>query len=444
MKNFLLLLFIFSIQFAFGQNAEFQFNDKTISYTGEKELSYDVTLKKDVTYQIVVYQENIDVEVILADSNNNKITSVDLADGNKGYDKLEYSPEKDASFKLIIKSVSPKIVSNGLIKINLRALSKKEISKRKKIQQELQEENSKSISTVDIQHFWEMYDKLKDAKSYRDSVNIVQENYLDRATNGLKEFEKVRYSAAEFYVERIKTYKKYYESVRKNTLLFSKSDQLSYILKEIKKIYPEATPAKTALIVSPMSTPGTISNNYLLLGIEMLAGDKTNDLSEIKNENLKSDILSRENQNDVLAYVHETLAHEYIHTQQKKVDKNACQCILLEHIIKEGVASFIAEKLIMKKNTDAKSRSAKYVDENEKELWTELKSQLCTKDLSNWLFNAAQSKNRPGDLGYRMGYKIAEAYYENAQNKNEAIKEMIEMDNPLIFLDKSKYDLKFR
>ena len=68
-------------------------------------------------------------------------------------------------------------------------------------------ENNKIITTIDIQHFWSAYDKLKDCRSYQDSVNVIQENYLDRATNGLKEFQKVRYFSAEFFVERIKKYK---------------------------------------------------------------------------------------------------------------------------------------------------------------------------------------------------------------------------------------------
>ena len=62
--------------------------------------------------------------------------------------------------------------------------------------------------------------------------------------------------------------------------------------------------------------------------------------------------------------------------------------------------------------------------------------------MQNWLFNASTSKERPGDLGYRIGYKIAETFYNSQSDKTKAIREMIEMDNLLISLDKSKYDLK--
>lgn len=444
MKFLITLFILISAQVLFGQKLLFELNEKIIRFDGKSKLNYKLDLNKDDIYLISVYQENIDVEVILADEDGKKIISTDLADENKGFDKLEFSPKKSTSYQLVIQSVSPKLIPDGIIKTNVRKLNKKEFTRREKIQKELKEENSKSITTSDIQNFWTAYDKLLDAKSYQDSVNIIQKHYLDRATNGLKEFQKIRYLAAEFYIERISKYKKYYQSVRNNTLLFSEPENFSAIISEISKIYPQCKPAKIAFVIGPMSTGGTISNNYLLIGIEMIAGDKNCDVSEITNENLKSDILSRSNSKEVLNFVEETVAHEYIHTQQKNISENACQCILLENIIKEGVASYISEKLIMKRTTEIQNRAALYANEHEKQLWNELKNELCSKDFSNWLFNASKSKDRPGDLGYRMGYKIAEAYYQNSTNKEKVIIEMIEMDNPLLFLDKSKYDLKFR
>lgn len=107
MKNLVILIFIFSIQFSFGQKSMFELNDKIIMYDGKSVLNYDLFLKKDNIYLINVYQENIDVELILTDSTNQKIISTDLADANKGFDKLEFSPKQDGNYKLTIKSVSP-------------------------------------------------------------------------------------------------------------------------------------------------------------------------------------------------------------------------------------------------------------------------------------------------------------------------------------------------
>lgn len=443
-KILFFLVAIITFHSSFAQKKIGALNDKMISFDGKSPLSYNLDLKKGNTYIFVVYQEKIDIEILIQDSDNKTTVSTDLADANNGYDKLEFSPIKNSSYKLVIKSVSSGIVPDGKIRINIKQLSQKDIKRRHKIEKELKKENDKIISTADIERFWKAYDKLKDCKTNQDSVSIIQRDYLDYATNGLKEFQRVRYFSAEFFVERIGKYKNFYNSVRNNTLLFSDSEKFINIIDKVRELYPEGTPAKVAFAVGPMSTGGTISNDCLLIGIEMLAGDKNCNVSEITNENLKSDILSRTNSIDVLSFVEETVAHEYIHTQQKKMNQDACNCPLLENIIKEGVASFISEKLIMNRETEVNSRAAIYTNENEKQLWQQLKAELCSNDYSNWLFNASKIKEKPGDLGYRMGYKIVESFYKNHPNKSIAIREMIEMDNPLLFLDKSKYDLKFR
>ena len=58
------------------------------------------------------------------------------------------------------------------------------------------------------------------------------------------------------------------------------------------------------------------------------------------------------------------------------------------------------------------------------------------------LYNYFTSKERPADLGYYMGYQIAKEYYKNASDKKQAISDIIEMNNPLKFLELSRYDQK--
>ncbi|SHL24262.1 DUF2268 domain-containing putative Zn-dependent protease [Chryseobacterium polytrichastri] len=443
MKQKLLFFFLLFHVFSFGQQLEIGKSTSIISFDGSSELNFTIDLKKDEIYLFTIYQNMIDVEAIIFDSNGKQVAYTDLADGNNGYDKIEFSPEKHDHYKLVIRSVEKSKKTNGTVEVSVKKFSKEEIKIRKKIADDMKEENTKDIFTLDITHFWEAYDQLQFSKTTQDSINTIQKLYLDRGTDGLKEFQKVRYFGAEFFVERIKKYKKFYQSVRNNTMLPLQIKDLPSLIGSFKNIYPDARPAKICFAIGPMSTGGTISNNYLLIGVEMLAGNKDCDVSEITNENLKASILSRPTLESVKDFIKETAAHEYIHTQQSKNNKNACECSLLDNIIREGVASYISEKLMMQQKEN-NSRTFLYVKENEKKLWVELKSELCSKDFSKWLFNAASSKDRPGDLGYRIGYNLAESYYENAIDKKSAVKEMIEMNNPLLFLDKSLYDLKFR
>jgi hypothetical protein len=443
MKQIVILSFSILCCFLSGQKLEIGKEKIKLPFDGSSELAYDVELVKNAAYLFTAYQSNIDVEIILRDTDGKQVMRTDVADGRNGYDRIDFTANKDGIYHLIIRSVEKEKKPAGTVEISVKKFSTKEMKSRKKISEELKEENSKDVLTLDITHFWEAYDQLPLAKTTQDSINIIQKMYLNRATEGLKEFQKVRYFEAESFVERIRKYPKFYNSVRNNTMIPLQEGNFSSVTDGLKKIYPNAQPAKICFTVGPMSTGGTVSNGYLLIGIEMISGSSDCDVSEITNENLKGEIMSRTGRSDVIAFIKEMVTHEYIHTQQKKIDKNACSCWLLENIIKEGVASFVSEKLIL--NTkENNSKAFKYVQENEKKLWEELKGQLCSKDVSRWLYNAASSKDRPGDLGYRMGYNMAEAYYNNTADKKEAVKEMIEMDNPLLFLDKSRYDLKLR
>ena len=65
---------------------------------------------------------------------------------------------------------------------------------------------------------------------------------------------------------------------------------------------------------------------------------------------------------------------------------------------------------------------------------------MCHFNSDDWLYNANQVKDRPADLGYYVGYKITQAYYNNAKDKKQAIVDIIEIDDPLTFLQKSCYD----
>jgi uncharacterized protein YjaZ len=56
-------------------------------------------------------------------------------------------------------------------------------------------------------------------------------------------------------------------------------------------------------------------------------------------------------------------------------------------------------------------------------------------DLSSWLYNTTPGK--PGDLGYWVGYRITKTYYQRASDKRQALRDILEMNDPKAFLAKS-------
>ena len=61
---------------------------------------------------------------------------------------------------------------------------------------------------------------------------------------------------------------------------------------------------------------------------------------------------------------------------------------------------------------------------HEAELWAEFRERMHGTDYSGWLYGDPPGE-RPADLGYFIGYRIAQAYYEKAGDKQAAVREII-------------------
>ena len=93
---------------------------------------------------------------------------------------------------------------------------------------------------------------------------------------------------------------------------------------------------------------------------------------------------------------------------------------MLEGSLMEGAAEFTAE-LIAGKVAYA------YFDDmtrgREKEIETAFVVDMDSSDTSRWLYNGTVDK--PGDLGYWVGYRITKAYYQRASDKRRALRENV-------------------
>jgi uncharacterized protein YjaZ len=183
-----------------------------------------------------------------------------------------------------------------------------------------------------------------------------------------------------------------------------------------------------------MNTGGTISNNFVLIGTEIITSTKQMDLSEFEHNEYRKIF---EGSEDLQTKIKNIVAHECVHTQQAKtIDPDGIKCELLQRVLREGSADFIAELV------SGNLKMNEYGEKNEKQIWTDFKNELCNEDSNNWLYNSSTIKDKPADLGYFVGYKIAKEYYINTQNKKQAVNDIIEITNPIKFLELSKYDQK--
>ncbi len=288
------------------------------------------------------------------------------------------------------------------------------------------------IVTEDIDNFWEAFDALGTSQ---DSVATFQTMFIDKATPEFKKFLELRGFFTEEYVNLSKNNKKFLNSIRP-ILKSIKNNRKEYdkVYESMNELYPAFKAPDICFAISPLRTGGTTSKGLMLIGSEIAAANpNTVDLSEISGvlkkilENRKGNILH-------------LVAHEMIHTQQP-IGDNANESLLSQAII-EGAASFIST-IIMKEQTMSLA-IFNYGESHEKELWLEFYEDVQQnkgfKD-TDWFYN--YFSNRPPDLGYYIGYKICESYYNETEDKKLAIKKIIEMEDANSFLENSKYISKF-
>lgn len=282
------------------------------------------------------------------------------------------------------------------------------------------------LVTSDIANFWRAYDRA----TAENNLIVYRDEYFRKGSYGLQQFTRLRIGNACSLVENIEKHPKYYAAIRESTL---KVDSMKGAIKasfhKLKELYPEAVFPDVYFLIGRMNSGGTTTDKSLLIGTEMYGLAKqtpTEELGDWHRAVLRSI--------ETIPFI---VAHELIHYQQKhgKVENT-----LLKQAVNEGSGDFIAE-LISGGNINDHLHC--YGNPREAELWAEFQKEMDGKDVSNWLYQGDKSKHRPADLGYYMGYKICEAYYKQAADKKQAVKDILEIKDFKQFLLASKYAEKF-
>ena len=274
------------------------------------------------------------------------------------------------------------------------------------------------ILTEDVTRFWEAFDALAGAKDHADSVGIIRERYLEAGSEGLQRFRKVRDLDPERYVEAIAAAPAFWRSVRANTLnAGAHAEAIRHVLDRYEEQVPGFKRPKVCFAIGRLSTGGTVSRGWILIGAEIVCADSTTDVHEL-NAWLRA-VLRPTSQE--LAFV----AHEAVHTRQRKGPRLVWgylthRLLLMSHL--EGTADLVAREVAGITINEAVHA---YGRAHEAELWAEFREQMHGNDISGWLYQGPRSTDRPADLGYFMGERIAARYYASEPDKRRALRVLL-------------------
>ena len=271
------------------------------------------------------------------------------------------------------------------------------------------------VFTADIDNFWTAYDSIQTTKDSLKQIDFIQKLYIDKGSKGLKAFMAVRNYTAALWVQLIRLYPKFWNSIRPNTLTVkSYAPGIEKSINKFKELYPDLKEAEMYFTVGGLRSGGTTMNDMVLIGSEIATGNAWTDVSEFPSKWLEGVFKNQQADNIVPLNI-----HEYVHTQQKGDPHN-----LLGQSIKEGACDFITELVIGKL---MQNNYIIYGREHEADLKDRFKLEMFTNSYSNWLYNGSNTKG-VADLGYFMGYTICKSYYNNATDKKKAIKDIIELN----------------
>ncbi len=285
------------------------------------------------------------------------------------------------------------------------------------------------LVTSDIDNFWRAFDLASKETDRQKRIAVFQTEYLDKGSTGLKDFVQLRIRSAKVLVETIDRLPKYYASIRPSTLRVREMEkQMRKSFRSLKKLYPGARFPDVYFVIGISNTGGTASRNGLLIGTEMYGLTPETPREELPDW-MKSVLKPIEKLPPIVA-------HELVHFTQVYPEPKT----VLGKSIQEGSADFISE-LIAGETINPVQKA--YGDKNEAVLWREFQADMETTNIRNWMYNGATVKDRPGDLGYYVGYKICRSYYENAKDKRQAIRDILEIKDFKAFLERSRYPEKF-
>lgn len=273
------------------------------------------------------------------------------------------------------------------------------------------------ISTGDVHHFVQAFAGWTPS----DTTCVALDAYWKSATPGLSSY------ARKFDVSHADLCAQIRRHPERYARLAGTLPALDSVAAQVRDVY-----GKLAMLHPLSNEPGV----YFVVGTGIAAGTTTRGQHPI--------ILIGMELNRSVASLPRTVAHELVHTQQHYPLWGSMtggpvflRGTLLRHSIMEGSANFIASLLMGRPDSNA------WAESHEGELWSEFRRDAHSHDYSRWLYNGWNRKalgDRPADVGYWMGYRITQSYYDRATDKKKAIDDILSIRDFDRFLADSKYN----
>ncbi|GAA4030153.1 hypothetical protein GCM10022409_12990 [Hymenobacter glaciei] len=284
------------------------------------------------------------------------------------------------------------------------------------------------LVTADIDRFWRAYDHAQ--RQPDRAVAIYDQEYFDKGSVGLQDYYELKIKDTKLFVQNQEAKKDFYRSIRPNTQrVAAMTAQIRAGFRKMKELYPAAEFPPVYFVIGRFNSGGTASQHGMLIGTDQMSGAPDTPRGELS--------LWERNTLGPIETLPDIVAHEQVHYLQKKGGPST----LLRGAINEGMADFLAELTTGCRPT---SRYYTYGDAHEKQVWADFTKEMDGTNWNNWIANGGtqETEEKPGDLGYYVGYRICQAYYEEQTDKKQAVHDILNISDYPAFLAASRYEAK--
>jgi hypothetical protein len=262
------------------------------------------------------------------------------------------------------------------------------------------------IRTSDVDLFYRVYD----AAGGTPTVEALQREYIDKGSDGVRQFIPERIQSAEALAKYIGDHRDVYDSARGCvSALPAVRVRLKSVFVKLAQIDPDATFPPVIMLIGRGNSGGTTGPSGVLIGLEVVCHSTW----------------LQPNPEDRLVHL---IAHEYAHLQQfPQGGEDAAPGTVLRQSLIEGEAELIAE---LTSGEASESYLQGWTKGREREIDEAFLADIDSSNLKPWLYNGIGTQAKPGDLGYWVGYRIAKAYYRRARDKRLAMRTLLELKDP--------------
>lgn len=289
-----------------------------------------------------------------------------------------------------------------------------------------QDPGQAEVVTTDVAHFWQAFDDAANVPA-AERVGIYQKEYFDRASQGLKDFDVARHVTPEKLADHVEQNRADYAKLR--PYVDEVVDQKPVIqagFHRLKALYPDMKfPAHVYFVVGPQRGAGMNSDNGIILAADVFATPPGTPYSYTR---------------VTAAYVPFSAVHETIHFNQAYETGDTSS--LLQQVINEGTADFIASLALAEPDVRQMTDRWAYGCPREAEFAARFLKEQDRVETSPWLFDHAPAGGWPPDMGYWLGYRIAQTYYHQARDKQAALKALLQVTDFKALLAASGYPAK--